>query len=482
MIADLRAREALPRSRVAVALGGLVAIELLVALLLYANLTLYFLAAILGAGLVYVILRHPTGIAYVAIGWMVFEKGIGQHFSASTGNLISNGGDGLLVVALFWTVVMNLVRRRRPILTLSFIGVPLIAFTIISVVSTVINGVPLHVAALGLLSTLHAVIVFLVIVNVGISAPDVYRFVYMAVGVMSVAALIGVLQAIPHSPAWVLGGTRIATGSGLMRITGPFDHPISMGDYLAMTAPLGLTLLFMGRVQGRKHMALLAGTGVMLLALLLTFTREAWIAIPVGVVFLGLTVDRKLLRVFLVNVLPALVVMGLLFAPFASRLAEIGKGNLRLTLLQLTLPLIKTHLLFGVGPGRFGGHVALITHTPLYAQYHLTDFFYGTGNQIDMYWTHLLAESGVLGTAAFLAMIVGCFIVGRRAYRLSVSPRRRAVILGLLFVIPVTVFVSLMSATLEAAPGATLFWTYMGMLTVLALSPEPAQQAQRARA
>jgi hypothetical protein len=472
MIADLRGWEALPRSRIVLALGGLAAIELLVALLLYANLTVYFLAAVAAVGILYLVLRHPTAIAYVAIGWLVLEKGIGQHFSASTGNLISNGGDGLLVLALFWTVVMNLVRRRTPVFTLSFVGIPLIAFIMVSVVSTLINGISLHVAALGLLSTLHTVIIFLVILNIGIGARDVYRFVYVAIGAMSIAAVIGVMQAIPHSPAWVLGGTRIATGSGLMRITGPFDHPISMGVYLAMTLPLGLSLIFMGKVQGGKHMALLAGTCAMLLALLLTFTREAWIAIPVGMLFLGLTVDRKLLRMFLVNVLPALVVLGLLFAPFASRLAEIGKGNLRLTLLQLTLPLIKTHLLFGVGPGRFGGHVALITHTPLYAEYQLTDFFYGTGNQIDMYWTHLIAESGLLGTAAFLAMIAGCFIVGRRAYRASVDPRRRAVMLGLLFVIPVTVFVSLVSATLEAAPGGTLFWTYMGMMTVLALTPE----------
>jgi O-antigen ligase len=456
-------------------------VELLVALLLYANLTLYFLAVLAAAAMIYLVLRHPTAIAYVAIGWLVLEKGIGQHFSTSADNLISNGGDGLLVVALFWTVVMNLVRRRTPVFTLSFVGIPLVAFTILSIVSTLMNGVPLRIAGLGILSTLHAVIIFLVIINIGISAPDVYRFVYVAVGVMSVAALIGVMQAIPHSPAWVLGGSRLATASGIMRVTGPFDHPNSMGDYLAMTVPLGITLLAMGKVGRRMHVVLLVGTSLMLVALLLTFAREGWIAIPVGLLFLGLTVDRKLAHVFVTHVLPPLVVMAVVFAPFSSRLAEIGKGNLRLQLLQLSLPLIESHLLFGVGPGRFGGHVALITHTPLYAQYHLTDLFYGTGNQIDMYWTHLLAESGILGTAAFLAMIIGCFVVGRKAYRAAQAPRRRAVLLGLLFVIPVTVFVSLVSPTLEAAPGATLFWAYMGMLTVLALSPESLPNAGEAR-
>jgi O-antigen ligase len=125
-----------------------------------------------------------------------------------------------------------------------------------------------------------------------------------------------------------------------------------------------------------------------------------------------------------------------------------------------------------VGPGRFGGHIALVTHSPLYAQYHFPPFTYATGGQLDMFWTHTAAESGLLGTAAYLAVIVTCFVVGRRAYRAAVDPRRKAILLGLLYVIPVAVFVSLFSSVLEAGPPATLFWALMGLLAVLANAPD----------
>jgi len=158
--------------------------------------------------------------------------------------------------------------------------------------------------------------------------------------------------------------------------------------------------------------------------------------------------------------------------PFLHRLQDTAKGDLRFALLQATWPVIRDHLLLGVGPGRYGGHVALITNTPLYQQYQLPNFFYGTGGQIDMFWTHLVAEAGLLGTLAYLWIIGACFMVGRRAYRAAVTPRRKALLLGLLYAIPGTVLVSLLSTTLENNPTATLFWTLLGGLTVLAAAPD----------
>jgi O-antigen ligase len=90
-----------------------------------------------------------------------------------------------------------------------------------------------------------------------------------------------------------------------------------------------------------------------------------------------------------------------------------------------------------------------------------------------MFWTHLLAESGVFGTAAFLGIIATCFVLGRRAYREAVSPQRKALLLGLLYVIPTGVLVSLFSSELEESGAASLFWALMGMLTVLAVPFAP---------
>lgn len=450
---------------------ALVPVEIAVGLAVISHAALYLALAILGLGVVYLVLRCPTSIAYVALTWMVFEKGIGGHFG-SLSNTISIAGDGLLVLALLWTAVENLMRRRRPVLSLGVIGAGLVGFTTLSLISTFVNAVPLHVAALGILSTLHGVIIFLVITNIGVTARDVHRFVFVALAVMSLASLVGVLQVVPHSPAWVIGGVRIAGSGGLMRVDGPFDHPNSLADYLALTAPIGLMLLAFGGVRGSERTWLTVGTGLMLVATLLTLAREAWISYFVAVIFMGVTVERRLLRLFLNYAVPPLLLLTLVALPFFSSINRSDSGSQRLTLLMLTLPLITSHLWLGVGPGMFGGHVALVTNTPLYAQYHLLNHFYGTGNQIDQFWTHLLAEAGILGLVAYGSMVATCFVVGRRAYRRSVTPRRKAMLLGLLWAVPAAVVVSLVSALLEDGPGTTLFWGLMGMLVVLSTAPE----------
>ena len=171
--------------------------------------------------------------------------------------------------------------------------------------------------------------------------------------------------------------------------------------------------------------------------------------------------------------MPIVALLAIAAVPFASSVNTAdASGGQRLKLFQLTWPLIKTHWLLGAGPGRYGGHVADVTHTPLYNEYHVATFFYGTGNQIDQFWTHLLAESGVLGVGAFLMMIIACFVVGRRAYLSATDPRRRAIILGLLCAIPSAILLSVVSSVLEEGPASVLFWGLMGMLVVLAARGE----------
>lgn len=445
------------------ALAGLAVIGVFVAASVGAGIATYVVLVLFAIPVIYVIYRHPTAIVYVAVAWLMFEKSIGSQGGSYTTDL-STLGDALLVLSLYWAILRNLMTRRRPIFRIGQIAWGLGAFILLSAASTVANSVPLHVAELGTLDTLRSLIIFLAVINIGISAQDAKTFVYWAVGIMSVCAFIGVLQIYPHSPAWILGGYKFPGPHGLARVDGPFDHPVSLGDYVTLIAPMGIMLLIFGDVRSRWRTWLKLGVAAMLLGILFTFAREAWIALAVAILFTGLTVERRLLRMFLGPV----IMLGLLAIPFVSSINTSDNGGQRLQLFRLTWPLIESHPLLGVGPGLYGGHVALVTHTPLYNLYHVSSFFYGTGNQIDQFWTHLLAESGILGLAAFLFMIVACFLAGRRAYHQSSDPREKAVILGLLAAIPVAIVLSFVSSLLEEGPGATLFWCLMGMLMVVA--------------
>jgi hypothetical protein len=452
---------------IAAAIGALIAVEVIVGGLVATNVALYGLLAVIALGAMFSILRHPTAIAYVVALWILFEKNAGAHDPNLT-NLLSAAGDGLLIVGLSLAIVVNLLRRNTPTLRFGPVLLGAVAFVFLGVASTIANGVPAYVATLGLLDSLRSLLMFLIVINIGISARDVKVACYWLVGFMSLAGVVGVLQVWSGSPAWALGGLRLTGTHGLMRVDGIFDHPLSLGDYLALTAPLGILLFAMGNIQGSARKWLGAGVAAMILALIFTFAREAWLAVPISIIVVGIFVERRLLK----SVLPVVALLALAIAPFAASVNTADSGAQRLTLFKISLPLIRNHLLLGVGPGRWGGHVADVTNSPLYDQYHVANFFYGTGNQIDQFWTHLMTESGVLGVGAFLMMIVGVFLVGRRAYLTSIDPRRKAIILGLLCAAPSAVLLSFVSSVLEEGPASVLFWGLMGMVVVLALHPE----------
>src|SRR5919204_2814403 len=216
------------------------------------------------------------------------------------------------------------------------IGPPLLAFLGLDVASAVVNDVPVHIAALGILSPTHSLLIFLSLVNIGVEARDVSRFVSTAVAVTAIIGLVAVLQAMPGSPAWHLAATQPSefTRGGYVRVPGIFKDAISLGDFLALVMPLGLMLLFFGPSRGRQRTVLLLANLVVLLALLLTFTRGAWGGVLIGALALGLTVERRLWWATLKYVLPGLVALGLLFEPVVNRLQEIVEGNLRFTLFR----------------------------------------------------------------------------------------------------------------------------------------------------
>src|SRR5918911_4576644 len=272
MLADaLRAKRPRRLGLLLLVAGGWAALEAIVALSAARHLAPLVAAVVGGVGLLYVILRRPGVVPYIALSWFVFEKVAEDHVALDPAT-INALGDALLVVALGWTLLVNLLRHRAPLFTMRQIGPPLLAFLGLDVASAVVNDVPPHVAALGILSPTHSLLIFLSLVNIGVEARDVSRFVSVAVAVTAIIALVAVLQAVPDSPAWSLAATQPpgSTRGGYVRVSGIFEDPISLGDFLALVMPLGLMLLFFHPSRGRQRTVLLLANLVFRLMLLLT--------------------------------------------------------------------------------------------------------------------------------------------------------------------------------------------------------------------
>ena len=101
------------------------------------------------------------------------------------------------------------------------------------------------------------------------------------------------------------------------RVRGTFFHPNPFGTYLVMVLVIALVMARVAerRVRPLLHLAAAASAGL----LLLTYARAAWLAAIIGLVVLGIRLDRRILRVLLVGGILVLVAVPSVAATSTAR-------------------------------------------------------------------------------------------------------------------------------------------------------------------
>lgn len=90
----------------------------------------------------------------------------------------------------------------------------------------------------------------------------------------------------------------------------------------------------------------------------------------------------------------------------------------------------KDHPLLGVGPGMFGGEIALKYDSPVYEQYNfimIKSWFYS----LDQLWPQVLAEMGIIGTAGLIGLFISMFALFFVLRQQTVSEEIRGLFTGL---------------------------------------------------
>ncbi len=243
------------------------------------------------------------------------------------------------------------------------------------------------------------------------------------------------------------------------RAYGTFEQPNPYGGYVGLNAALALGVLaggVMGYWRGRKEgnagramtwvwWAFVALCAVaMTLAVVFSWSRGAWLGFAVALVVLALFLPRRRrLGVALVGVAAGLFLagnaLGLVPASVAGRLnsfsqdlrfgdvrgVDINDANYavleRLAHWQAAVDMARDDVWLGVGFGNY---------EPAYADYALINWPYALGHAHN-YYLNILAESGVLGAAAYFLFWAAVFwqtihLLGRLAWP------QRGLALGLL--------------------------------------------------
>lgn len=218
----------------------------------------------------------------------------------------------------------------------------------------------------------------------------------------------------PLEGAWL---ERLCRTTWIFRAKGPFSIYMTFAGVLAIALILLLAQLIYLPSRWRSWMAPAGLVG--LVALALTYSRNAWLGLLAGAVGLVATTRRALPALLVVLGLVGLLL--LLPSPFQARVRSIANPSdptvrERLMMWQSGLAILRDHPLTGIGPGQVSVRYPAYRHPE--ATKPSTSHLHNSPLQVAV-------ERGLLGLGAWVWLWVAFFLEGWRAVRgLAPSARR----------------------------------------------------------
>jgi O-antigen ligase len=224
----------------------------------------------------------------------------------------------------------------------------------------------------------------------------------------------------PVTVAWVAGALGAAVwGIALHRITGqPASTPALGQNALGTTLLIG-TILALGlafELRGTARILAAACAILLLAGDVLTYTRGAWLGVAVGgALVLGLSGVRKLVAGSAAAVLILLAGLALFgsertaLIERAASITDLSANQARVQIIRTSFLIFAAYPVAGTGFGTF---------SLVYPQFRVPD----DPNALPMPSAHnifmnMAAEGGIIGFAAFLAMLGAAIYGGWRWYR-----------------------------------------------------------------
>jgi putative inorganic carbon (HCO3(-)) transporter len=313
-------------------------------------------------------------------------------------------------------------------------------------------------------------VLYLFVANYTRSEADVWfvvRWLLVGVLVQGTIAILQYMQVFPPSLQEALGWKAahvIETGVSrpeLFRPAGTIGHPNTLGAFFAVTLPLAVSQLML-RQTSRSRILVALALAVGTVALVVTFSRGAWVGFIVGVSLVLSIVTRtdaegcRLLgRAILVIVIIAMVVAGF-SSLVGTRIFEADQGATqnRMLMNDMALQMIQENPALGVGLHTFG----LVMRE--YDELH-----FAPQHVVHNVYLLVAAESGVGALLAFLWVIGSIAREGVRCIRRS-SPAMSTTAAGVLAGL-VALWLQMLVEILVSGPPVQISLLFAGLLAAM---------------
>jgi glycosyltransferase involved in cell wall biosynthesis len=438
------------------------------------------------------VLLPPGEAAIIVALYFVVQRSIFTHFPPPEGKLgpiILYLGTALQLIVFAGFCVRAIV-QQRPLLRSGFVLWPATLYIIVSAVSMLVNHVSFVVALLGLEHTLHNVVFVVLIAEDLPTVRQLRRYVGIIVAALSGMAIVSIFET-AEAFHWLpmLGHGLLVPGSMPISVILPdadsYAYLLNFGILLALAMIISLNSAPSGfeddpQLVPLQNTLLFAGLGVLSVAQFFTSSIENWVGLLAGLLALAVIV-RGRWRPAVMGYLAALIVLSVI--PFAAipktqsqtsigRFAALLGGHLPHNApLNRTLSVIRQHLWLGVGPGRFGGTVAYLTHSPVYQVYGFTQP--KMIESVNLFWLHIAAETGIIGLIVFLWLMFQAERAIWRAYRKGAFAQWNGITAGVFGIVIAMSLATFFGNALEIDSLSAPFWALVGIAVALPIANRP---------
>jgi len=243
------------------------------------------------------------------------------------------------------------------------------------------------------------------------------------------------------------------------RITGPFNNQNNLAAWLMIIVPLFSCFLYFGSKNlSKKTKYLLFFLDMILIVfLVLTCTRGAWIAIILSLILTGIIFKSK--KLIIITILAAALLLSFTTKSVKERAVSIvpvsGAPNIRVTLWQEAILIIKDFPVLGCG---------LNTYSITAPKYKIAE---GGGIYPHNSYLQMAAETGLLGLGAFLWIMITVFKTSWDNLKKINDKFYNALLIGLLAGLFAFLAHSFVDTNLYSLQFRFLLWFVIGLIVAL---------------
>lgn len=402
-------------------------------------------------------LRSLAGIRVETLLWVVFSYIVVDYAlrrSPATAFWAGNWDELLLVFAfLAWPVQMAL--RGRLTYRLTPLDLPILLYLAAAVFLFLVRSPQTGIAVEGLRVYVEYIFWYFVAGNLLLNKSQARALVNWLVALGALVALHGVYQYIigVQIPSTWLDATESGVRTRVFSIVG---SPNVLGSFLVLVIPITISQLLSARSRLQKYLYALCLVP-MALSLTFTYSRGAWLAMAGALVVYGLIYNWRILLALAAaayaapKLVPGIASrIGYMLSPAyflsSARAGRVARWNMAADKLQ-------SHPLTGEGFGRFGGAVAA-RHIP-------------SSIYVDNFYLKTAAESGIIGLAAFLWLLVNGVRCALNSYRRLTDPYLKGLAGGLIAGLLGVLLHNTVENIFEVPMMTTYFWLLLGMTAAL---------------